>query len=93
MAYKAPHVCPIQDQFPQTAVDARVRSVAYPRNSMNSGNVRFRSASNGRGSARRDTGLVIFSSRMGMRSSIDGRERWMRAASVKSDADARPKVG
>ena len=60
---------------------------------MNSDNARFRSASNGRGSSRRDTGLVMFSSRMGTMSSTDGMERWMRAASVKSDADARPEVG
>ena len=64
----------------------------YPKNSISSGNVLFKSASNGRGNARRDTGLVILRSRMGTRSSIDGRERWMRAAMVKSDADARPEV-
>ena len=92
MTYKAPHVCPIQDQFPQTKVDARVRSVLYPKNSINRGNVRFKSASNERGKARRDTGLVILRSRMGTRSSIDGKERWMRTAMVKSDADARPGI-
>ena len=55
-----------------------------------SSDLRFKSASNGRGRARRDTGLVILRSRIGTRSSIEGRERWMRAARMKSDAEARP---
>ena len=90
ISYKAPHVFSTQDQFPHTNVDAKVSSRVYPRNSPNKGSALLRSASIGRGAASRETGVDILKSRTGAKSSTDGRERWMRMAKLKSDADARP---
>jgi hypothetical protein len=73
----APQVCGIHVQFPATRAETRVKAAKYTMNSASNG-PNFRNwtprAVKGCGEASRDTGFVMRSSRMGVRTRIEDRE-------------------
>ena len=85
--YVAPHVCGIHAKFPVIKVEIKVNAVIYTRNSANKGKSFRSSASVGFGEASWEWGLVIRSSRIGRRITIDDNDRWTSMDNASNDCD------